>query len=138
MKHADTIRLMIDAIQRGDAEAYADLYAVDAVMHHPLAGAPVRGRAAIGAGEQVLFDAFSDVRVELLTLVGTSRSAAVEVVLRATHTGPLEVQPGEAMPPTQRQIELPAAWFLDFDEGGLITVERDYFDTATLMSQLGL
>jgi hypothetical protein len=67
-----------------------------------------------------------------------ARSAAAEVVLRATNIGPMELEPGESIPPTGRRIAVSAAWFFGFDKAGLVIAERDYFDTAELLSQLGL
>jgi steroid delta-isomerase-like uncharacterized protein len=138
MKHEESVRRMIEAIQRRDADAYAQLYAEDAVMHHPLSPLPIEGRAAIRESEQALFDAFSNIEIQLLMLLGSEERAAVEVVIHATNSGPLEVGPGEVLRATHRQIELPAVWLLEFNPEGLIRVERDYFDTAAFTSQLGL
>lgn len=138
MNPRDLVQRMLDAIQRTDIESFVQLYAEDAVMHHPLSPVPLEGRAAIRESEQAIFDAFSDVEVEIVTLLTDERSAVIEVVLRATNTGPIEMGPGELLPATGRRIELPAAWFYEYDADGLVTAERDYFDTATLMAQLGV
>jgi steroid delta-isomerase-like uncharacterized protein len=138
MKHSDTVLRMIDAIQAADIEAFSQLFREDAIMHHPLSPSPLEGRAAIRESEQALFSAFSGIVIDVVNLIGTESTAAVEVVLRARNTGPLELGPGNSLPATQRRIELPAAWFYAYDENGLIRIERDYFDTALLMAQLGL
>jgi len=138
MKHRDSVLQMVEVIQRADIEAFSQLFAEDAIMHHPLSPSPLEGRAAIRESEQALFSAFSEIIIEVVNLLGTESTAAVEVVLRARNTGPLEVGSGESVPATQRRIELPAAWFFEYDQNGLIRTERDYFDTAMLMAQLGL
>lgn len=138
MDQADTIRTMIDAIRSADIDAFAGAFAADAVMRHPLAPAVLEGRTAIRESEQALFAAFSDIEIEVVSMLGDAGRAAVEVVLRATNTGPLEFGEEGALPPTGRRIELPAVWVLEFDADGLISAERDYLDTATLMHQLGL
>lgn len=129
---------MIDAVRRRDANAYAELFAEDSVLEHPLAAEPVVGRDAIRESEQALFDSFSDVEVELKWLTRDDDRAVAEVTLRATNTGPLDLGGGDALPATGRRIEVAAAWVFEFGPDGLVTAERDYFDTAALMAQLGI
>lgn len=129
---------LIAAVEARDAAAYAALFAEDAVALHPLSPDPIRGRAAIEAAERELFDSFSQVSVEVLTVARKSELCAAEVVLRATNTGPIDVGAGEPLPATGRAIELAATWWLEVRDDGLIVSERDYFDTAALMAQLGL
>lgn len=129
---------LVAAIERRDAEALADLCADDAVVHHPLSPDPIRGKAAIAASEQALFDAFSDIDVDVLRVVTEADDVAIEVVLRATNTGPLEVGADDRLPPTGRRIELPSVWFLRLGGDGRIVEERDYLDTASFFRQLGL
>jgi len=138
VNHPEPVLRFVESIQSADSDAYAEFYAPDAVMHHPLAPEAIRGRESIRESEQALFDAFSDIRVEVLSSFSDGNRAAVEVVLRATHSGALELGPGEMLSATFRKIELPAAWFFDYEPSGLIQTERDYFDTSLLMSQLGL
>jgi steroid delta-isomerase-like uncharacterized protein len=129
---------LVAAVESRDADALAELCAEDAVLHHPLSPEPAKGRAAIAASEQSLFEAFSEVEVELLRVVAEGDDVAVEVVVRATNTGPLEVGPDERLPPTGRRIELPSVWLLRLGSGGKIVEERDYLDTASFFRQLGL
>jgi steroid delta-isomerase-like uncharacterized protein len=138
MVETTVVQQLADAVQRGDAGALAELYAEDAVLHHPLSPTPVEGRQAIQESEQVLFDAFSEIEVELRTVLTADQSAAAEVVLRATNSGPLDLGGEEPVAATGRRIELPAVWVLDLGPDGLIVAERDYFDTAAFISQLGL
>jgi steroid delta-isomerase-like uncharacterized protein len=138
MNPRDAVQRMVQAIERADIEMFAQLFAENATMHHPLAPSPLEGRAAIRDSEQALFMAFSNIEIKIVSLLSGERSAAVEVVLRASNTGPIELGPGESVPATNRRVELPAAWFFEFDEDGLVLTERDYFDTAAFLSQLGL
>ncbi len=138
MNHRDVLQRYVDAIQREDIEVFAQLFAEDAVLHHPLAPEPLEGRTAIRESERALFEAFSEIDIEIVMMLSDERSAAIAVVLRATNTGALELGPGESMPATGRRMELPAAWFFEFDADGRVVVERDYFDTAAFMAQLGL
>ena len=115
-----------------------ELFAEDAVLHHPLSPEPIRGKAAIGENEQALFDSFSDIDIEVLRVVSEGDDMALELVVRATNTGPLDVGADEKLPPTGRRIELPSVWFLTLGADGKIVEERDYVDTAGLFRQLGL
>jgi steroid delta-isomerase-like uncharacterized protein len=127
---------VVAAIEARDADAFAALYAEDAILREPVFAEPSRGRDAIRQGEQALMEAFSDISVEVGTVVADGRTVAVEAVLGASHTGPLDLGEGETLDATGRRIELPMAWFFEVGEDGLIRAERDYFDTGSLMAQL--
>ena len=138
MVQTSVVHRLADAVQRRDADALAELYAEDAVLYHPLSPAPLEGRRAIRESEQALFDAFSQIEVSLRTVLTGDQSCAAELVIRATNTGPLYLGGEEPLAATGRRIELPSVWVLDLGPDGLIVGERDYFDTATFRSQLGL
>ena len=63
MTPSDILKAMVTAIEGRDAEAFAALFAEDAVGYHPMFPGGVRGRAAIKEAEQSLFAAFDDVQV---------------------------------------------------------------------------
>ena len=136
--HDTLVRRFIAAIEQRDADAYAALFAEDAVAQHPLVPDPIRGREQIRDSEQALYDAFSDIRVELRSLLSSQDSCAIEVVLRATNTGLLDIGDEQPVPATGRTVELPAVWWCEIRDDGLIAAERDYFDSGALMAQLGL
>jgi ketosteroid isomerase-like protein len=116
---------IVDAIERRDADAYAALHAQDAVgAYHPLSPEPLRGRDAIHAAEQELFEQFSGIRLDVRSVLGGDDGLALRLVLSATHAG-------------GRTIELPAVWWYDLDGDGLIAEARVCFDTAVLNAQLG-
>jgi len=129
---------LVDSVTRGDLDTMAALYADDAVQHHPLAPAPVVGREAIREAEADLYRMFSDVTVEKRGLCRNGSTVMVEVVLRATNTGPIPMDGEGELPPTNRPVEIPAVWVLELGPDGLITEERDYFDAAALFGQLGI
>jgi predicted ester cyclase len=52
--------------------------------------------------------------------------------------GPLDLGNGERLPATGRRVEIPTAWFFELNEQGKIVSERDYFDTAVILRQLGV
>jgi steroid delta-isomerase-like uncharacterized protein len=128
----------MEAVASGDSDAVAALYAEPAPLHHPLFPQPARGRAAIRAAEQELFDSFSDIEVELSSVLAGQSTCAAEVILRATNTGPIDLGGDEPVAATHKRIEEMMVWVFDVGDDGLIIEERDYVDTAGLMRQLGL
>lgn len=128
----------VAAIRSEDADRYASLYAEDTVMIEPLLGEPLRGQDAIRAGEAALFDAFGEVDPDVTSIVSDGRRIAVEVVMRAVNDGPLALGNGEPLPATGRRVEIPTGWFFELNEQGKIVSERDYFDTAVILRQLGV
>jgi steroid delta-isomerase-like uncharacterized protein len=77
-------------------------------------------------------EAFPDQRNELRALHHTDAGVIVEFDLLGTHRGPLR-----GIPPTGREFRCPVvALFLFGDER--IVCERVYFDSATILRQLGL
>ncbi len=80
--------------------------------------------------------AFPDGQVEVTNLVASEGGYAAEFIGRGTHTGPLSTPMGD-IPPTQRRMEIAYCEVHEVRNGKLAGV-RLYFDTATLMRQLGL
>src|SRR5688500_9887433 len=106
MSERDVVNQIVDAIRRRDAGAYAAAFAEDAVLEHPLAPAPLRGRAVIREGEQALFDAFSDIDIEVKSVTTEGARVVVEVTLGATNTGPIDLGDGEAVAATGQRIQV--------------------------------
>jgi len=76
--------------------------------------------------------AFPDQRNELRVLRHADDAVIVEFDLLGTHRGPLR-----GIPPTGRAFRCPVLAVFVFD-GDRITCERVYFDSATILRQLGL
>ena len=78
--------------------------------------------------------AFPDQRNELIRMYHADDAVIVEFDLKGTHEGPLR-----GIPPTGREFTCRTLAIFQFDgEGEGIVCERVYFDTATILSQLGL
>jgi steroid delta-isomerase-like uncharacterized protein len=138
MNAREMVQRIVEAVASGDADAVAALYAEQATLHHPLLPEPARGRAAIRASEQELFDSFSEIEVELRSALAGDSTCAAEIILRATNTGPIDLGGDQPLPATNKRIEAEMVWVYDLDDDSLIVEERDYLDTAALMRQLGL
>jgi predicted ester cyclase len=80
--------------------------------------------------------AFPDARFEVSSLHGSEEGWTLEYRLEGTHTGPL-ITPRGHVPPTGAEVMVP---FCDTFEirDGYVTALRSYFDTVTLLRQLGL
>jgi steroid delta-isomerase-like uncharacterized protein len=78
--------------------------------------------------------AFPDQRNEPITLHHADDAVIAEFNLKGTHLGPLR-----GIPPTGREFTCRMVAVFEFEDGGAgIVCERVYFDTATILGQLGL
>jgi predicted ester cyclase len=66
---------------------------------------------------------------------GELDGTTLEVTWKGTHTGPLESAEG-TIPASGKRQETPAAYFFTF-EGDKIQESRRYFDSMTLLKQIG-
>ena len=76
--------------------------------------------------------AFPDQRNELIAMHHADDAVLVEFWLRGTHEGELR-----GIPPTNKPFECRCLAIFEFEGEGLVC-ERVYFDTATILGQLGL
>ena len=76
--------------------------------------------------------AFPDQRDEVIAFHHADETVLVEAISRGTHLGALR-----GLPPTGRSFELQFACIFVF-EGEKLVCERVYFDTTTIMEQLGV
>lgn len=80
--------------------------------------------------------AFPDGAMQVVHVETADRAAAVELVLRGTHTGTLIGAHGH-VPPTWAEIEIEACDVLHFTGGQIAKLDR-YLDTGNLLRQMGL
>ena len=79
--------------------------------------------------------AFPDAVGTVTSAVASGNKAALEVTWKGTHTGPLGTAAG-TIPASGKRQETPAAFFFTF-EGDKIKESRHYFDSMTLLKQIG-
>ena len=79
--------------------------------------------------------AFPDAVGTVTSAVASGDKAALEVSWNGTHTGPLTTAEG-TIPASGKRQETPAAFFFTFD-GNRIKHSRHYFDSMTLLKQIG-
>ena len=79
--------------------------------------------------------AFPDSKASFDNALASGETVVLEVTWRGTHTGPLQMPRGP-LAPTGRRIELRACMALEV-AGDRVRAQRQYFDMATMMEQLG-
>jgi steroid delta-isomerase-like uncharacterized protein len=76
--------------------------------------------------------AFPDQENEVIAIHHADNAVMVEALVRGTHLGPLR-----GLPPTGRRWEMRFLAMFIFEEDGLVC-ERVYFDSSTVLRQLGI
>ena len=67
----------------------------------------------------------------------SGNTVVLELTWKGTHTGPLEMPKGP-IAPTGKRIEIRACNVVEVAESGKVKLQRQYFDMATMLQQLGL
>ena len=80
--------------------------------------------------------AFPDAVGTVTSALASGDTAVLEVTWNGTHSGPLAT-PGGTIPASGKHQETPAAYFFTF-AGDKIKESRQYFDSMTLMKQIGV
>jgi steroid delta-isomerase-like uncharacterized protein len=128
-------REQVDAFNKGDWERLRVGLAADARYDE------LGTQRAIDGPEKIveLFkgwkQAFPDAVGTVTSAVASGDKAALEVTWKGTHTGPLTTAAGTIAASGKRQ-ETPAAIFYTF-AGDKIKESRQYFDSTTLLKQIG-
>ena len=79
--------------------------------------------------------AFPDAAGTVRSAFASGDTAVLEVIWKGTHTGPLTTAEG-TIPASGKRQETPGAIFYTF-EGDKIKESRQYFDSLTLLKQIG-
>jgi len=123
--------------QHVEAENAADYETALATFQHPRYEYVATDEVYDGA-EQVMAHwreldrAFPDQEIEIVQLHTADDAVLMEAIARGTHTGPFR-----GLPPTGRRIEQQFLAIFVF-EGDALVCERVYYDTSTVLQQLGI
>jgi steroid delta-isomerase-like uncharacterized protein len=135
----DDTRLKREQLVRDhvDAENRADYDAALATFTHPRYEYVASDEIYDGADEVMahwdeLHKAFPDQEVEIVALHSSDEAVLMEAVARGTHLGAYR-----GLPPTGKKMEQPFLGIFLF-EGEDLVCERVYYDTATVLRQLGV
>jgi steroid delta-isomerase-like uncharacterized protein len=128
-------REQVDAFNGGDWERLEAGLAVDASYDELATQRKVNGPEKIVELFKGWKTAFPDATGTVTSAVGSGNTAVLEVTWKGTHTGPLGTAKG-TIPASGKRQETPAAFFFTF-AGGKIKESRQYFDSLTLLTQIG-
>ena len=95
-----------------------------------------QGPTGFKAFVQGWLTAFPDARVEIQQQVASEDAVVTEFVARGTHQGPL-ASPHGSIPPTGRKLDMRFCEVMRL-ANGKVTEGRVYYDTTTLLRQLGV
>ena len=132
LDNAAIVRELYAAWNKKDMDRVASLATADARVTSVPSGMKMGFREDAEAWAR----AFPDGEIQAVNIVAQGDYVIVECVGRGTHNGTLKSPAGD-IPATGRRVELP---FVDCHRlrNGKITESRIYFDTGSMMAQLGL
>jgi steroid delta-isomerase-like uncharacterized protein len=128
-------RKQIDAFNTGDWEQVRALLAADSSYDELGTQRMIEGPEKIVELFKAWKTAFPDAVGTVTSSVASGNTAVLEVTWNGTHTGPLVTAEG-TIPASGKRQETPAAYFFAF-EGNKIKESRHYFDSMTLLKQIG-
>lgn len=130
------VRSLFDAFDAGDLDRAVGAVADDFELVDVAAGQTFRGPEGCRRWLATFRAALPDARTDIVNIFSEGDRVACEHVGRGTHSGPLVTSGGE-IPATGRKVELRIAELYQVREGK-ITQLHAYYDSATMMRQLGL
>ncbi len=135
-ENTDLARTLHEAWNERDFDQILEATAPEAVHTIVGSGDTFEGAQGALAYNTMWAEAFPDGRLTVDRVIGSGDHVMVEFTGRGTHTGPLVTSMGE-IPATGRSVTLQFCDVMEF-ENGKIRRQRTYFDTGSLMAQLGL
>jgi steroid delta-isomerase-like uncharacterized protein len=128
-------RKQVDAFNTGNWDEMRAMFASDARYDELGTQREVEGPEKIIELFKGWKTAFPDAVGTVTSAIASGNNAALEVTWKGTHTGPLETPEG-TLPASGKRQETSAAIFLTF-EGDKIKESHHYFDSTTLLKQIG-
>jgi steroid delta-isomerase-like uncharacterized protein len=134
--NAEIVRQTYGAWNNRDFDFMSQHSAADFTLTMVGSGSAYHGAEGARQYAAAWAEAFPDGRITVDNVISEGNYVVVEFTGRGTHTGTLVTPAGE-IPPTGRSATL---HFLDVHEfdGDLIRAQRTYFDTGSLIAQLGV
>jgi steroid delta-isomerase-like uncharacterized protein len=134
--NASVVRALFDAFNEGSLDRTRDMVTEDFELFDVAAGQTLHGPDGCRQWLATFRTALPDARTELINMLVDGDRVATEHVGRGTHRGPF-VTPAGTIPPTGRPMELRIAEMYRV-RAGKIGYLRAYYDSTTIMRQLGL
>ena len=129
--YIDIAKQYLNAWNMHDANAIIKTFAADGTYCDPTSG-EIKGEA-ISAYAKGLRNAFPDLSFEIVNLAETGTGKVMaEWIMKGTYTGTFH-----GLPATGRAISLPGIDVIEIGTDGIKAV-KGYFDTRTMLEQMGL
>jgi steroid delta-isomerase-like uncharacterized protein len=132
----EMVRAIYAAYESSGFDRVAEAFATDAEIQAVPTGDRFRGREGYLQYARGWAAAFPDLRIEILRLREGGEHCVVEYVMRGTNTGPFITSVG-FVPPTWAGVEMRVCDVIEIREGSIVRLDS-YFDSATLLRQMGL
>lgn len=136
MTPKETVTKYWQAYTKHDQEGILSLLAPNYNLRSPLSGG-VATKDMVAGGLKLFEQSFPNLKEEVISMVVEGDRVVCEVVETATFTGSLDWPTG-AIAPTNKSYNLPFAAFFRVDSQGLIAEQRNYWDTAGWIRQVGI
>lgn len=136
MDQSAPIEALFEGFNRGDIDQAVAQVAPDFELLDVPVGMTFRGPDGLRQWFETWRMAAPNAQTEVLNMRVAGDWVFSEHIGRGVHTGPLQT-PAGAIPPTERPFELRMAEVYEIKDGK-ITQMRAYWDSATLLRQLGI
>jgi len=123
---------IMEAFNAHDAKKGASVYADDATFRMAGAPADAKGRDAIQAGMQRLFDSFSNFKASTQYAFVNNDVVIAVWNMNGTHSGDFF-----GVKATEKPVGWTGASVIWFNQDGMIKEEHVYWDVGTVMAQIG-
>ncbi|WP_457208064.1 ester cyclase [Nocardioides sp. P5_C9_2] len=134
--NADLARRLHEAWNERSFDEMAEAMAPDATITIVGSGDTFEGADGSRAYSTMWADGFPDGKVTVDRVIESGDLVVVEFTGRGTHTGTLVTSMGE-IPATGRSMTLQLCDVVEFKDGKVLS-QKTYFDTGSMMAQLGL
>jgi steroid delta-isomerase-like uncharacterized protein len=134
----DAAKAPVLAYGRKDWDAVKTTITPDHVYDEVATGRKVHGADQTMALWRGWATAFPDSKATIHNTFPSGNTVVLEVTWKGTHTGPLQM-PAGPIAPTGKRIEVRACNVVEIDtESEKAKLQRQYFDMATMLQQLGI
>ena len=130
----ELMRRDIAAFNERDVAEMMALHSADCEKLVP--GARLRGSDQVVSWRSALWEAFPDIRLEVIRTVEEGSAVAIQGMAWGTHTGTLRSSSGD-IPPTGRSAECSWSDYYEVQEGRIVST-RLHFDQLAILEQLGV
>jgi steroid delta-isomerase-like uncharacterized protein len=130
-----TFHAYLEAFNRADVDAIAELYAATTSVRNPFSPAPLTTPDEVRAFVGPMFAAYRDLEAAAQDVLTDGHRLAARLRIRGRHIGSLATPTG-TVAGTGREVEMRTAEFLRVGDDGRIVEHERIFDSAAVLAQL--